>query len=628
MAETKVAEPNRAHPYVPQANGSQPTGSQPNASLAIQPSTKEPAESLLASRAERWRQLYAKATERGGRRVAIALVGITVAYHYSLVTLMRTLDVDTPLAYLGLVPFIALILVAARHAAPNHEPPIHDRQLDYIVGVPLLMVALAMVALLPVRLSTLFWVWRVDLLSLPLFVAGTVSIVFGVRALWRLRLPIGFLLLAWPVPYTWFLNNWLQDFTDFTIAAVRVGVGVVGVARAIPGPNGIFAIPYPSDPFQVSVASACSGVNSMVGFLLVGSAFAALVRGRRLPKLAWLFGGLVLIWALNVFRILVILAVGRQWGEGVAIDGFHPVLGLVTFSFGVLVMILVMPRFGLRMVFQRQGSGAVEGSARELSPRTVRPAVPRARLALSVVTAAAVLLAAANAGLRDFELVADDLGQPRLAAFSEAMAGPQGWAGYQSDSYTWAKRYFGDDSSWNRYLYSSSAAAGTSAFRSPSPVITDVISTSDLSSFSTYGLEACYNFHGYRLYSTKDVDLGGGITGKVLSYYHPKLKRDWTSVYWHWPVRSGGEKRFERVVMMMVGTEQSELAAPAPRGGVNLGIGVTNRLQGSEDKKLDQSLERTGSFLVSFAQETVARHGDATTGPPSTGTPPPPVVPA
>jgi len=571
------------------------------------------------ARAKRWTwprvkvgvpRFYARFGERGGQRVAIALLVITVAYHYSLVTLMRTLDVDTPLAYLGLVPFIALLLVAARHASPAHEPPIHDRQLDYILGIPLLLVALAIVAFLPVRLSTLFWVWRVDLLSLPLFVAGTVAIVFGVRALWRLRLPIGFLLLAWPVPYTWFLNNWLQSFTDFTIAAVRVGVGILGVARFVPGPNGIFAIPHSAAPFQVSVASACSGVNSVVGFLLVGSAFATLVRGRRLPKLAWLFGGLVLIWSLNVIRILVILVIGKQWGEGVAIDGFHPVLGLVTFSGGILAMILVMPRFGLRMVFQRrrnEGERAPEGAAGEGG----RVAVPRARLALSVVTVVAVLLAVADAGLRDYELVADDLGQPRLAAFSQATDGPQGWAGYESDSYSWAKRYFGESSSWHRYLYSSSGAAGTPAFRSSSPVVTDVISTSDLSTFSTYGLEACYNFHGYRLYTTRDVDLGGGITGKVLSYYHPKLKKDWTTVYWHWPVRSDEGKRFERVVMMMVDTDKADLASPAPKSGItrNLGIGVANRLQGIEDKRLGESLDRTSSFLVSFARDTVSRHG-------------------
>ena len=44
--------------------------------------------------------------------------------------------------------------------------------------------------------------------------------------------------------------------------------------------------------------------------------------------------------------------------------------------------------------------------------------------------------------------------------------------------------------------------AGTSpdlALPSSSPVTADVVSTSNLRSFSAYGIEACYRFHGYKL---------------------------------------------------------------------------------------------------------------------------------
>jgi len=260
-----------------------------------------------------------RAVARQARIVAIFVAVVIVAYHYSFSTLLRTLKTDTPLAYLGLVPFIALALAAARVRPMKPEPDIHDREVDYIIGVPLLLASLAINLLLPVRLSTMYWVWRVDLLALPLFVAGAISILFGVRTLWRLRFPVLFLLFAWPLPYTVLLMQQLQNFTNATLAAVKGALGVVSVASPATGSDGsLFNITHAGKTFQVSVASACSGVNGLVGYTLVTAAFLSIVKGRWFKKIAWLVLGLVTIWLLNVARILIIFAVGKQWGEAVA----------------------------------------------------------------------------------------------------------------------------------------------------------------------------------------------------------------------------------------------------------------------------------------------------------------------
>jgi hypothetical protein len=67
---------------------------------------------------------------------------------------VRALDLDTPLAYLGLVPFMALGIGLLRARPEPGEPAIHDREIDYIVGVPLLAIALLVVTLLTGRLSS------------------------------------------------------------------------------------------------------------------------------------------------------------------------------------------------------------------------------------------------------------------------------------------------------------------------------------------------------------------------------------------------------------------------------------------------------------------------------------------
>lgn len=560
-------------------------------------------------------------------RVALVLATITVAYHFSLQTLVRSLGVETPLAYLGLVPIIALMLAAARSQAADHEPDIHDRQLDYIVGMPLLAAALVMLIILPVRLSSLFWVWRLDLLSLPLFVAGAISIAFGVRAMWRLRFPIGFLLLAWPLPYSLFLTNWLQSFTDLTVAGLRVALTVFEVGRGVPGSDGsLFAITHGTTEFVVSVASACSGVNGMLGFVLAGTAFASLVKGGRLPKLMWLMGGLALIWALNVGRILLIFAVGTGWGERVAIDGLHPYIGLVVFCLGVLLMIFAMPLFGLRIapkgrtpgpatgpppitrLFSAEHALAPEPMAAAASPTPARRPIPLSRIAVSLVVVLGLLMGVANRDLRDYELVADDLGAPRLAAFAANQPRPPGWSVGLSDTYTWATRFFGDDSSWNRYTYTTSGT-GASPFSSSAPVIADVISTSDLGSFTTYGLEACYSFHGYTINDSRNVDLGGGITGRVVSHFNTSTNSDWTSIVWHWPVQSDLGTRFERVVLIMLNAATSTLDTPEADLSVtrSLGLGLSDELQGGPtDDGINLQLRRTQDFMTAFAQSVVA----------------------
>jgi exosortase/archaeosortase family protein len=548
---------------------------------------------------------------------------VVVAYHYSFSTLLRTLKTDTPLAYLGLVPFIALALAAVRARPLKPEPDIHDREVDYIVGVPLLLSSLAINLLLPVRLSTMFWVWRVDLLALPLFVAGAIAILFGVRTLWRLRFPIVFLLFAWPLPYTKLLMAQLQNFTNATLAAVNTALGVVAVASPASSSDGsLFNISHAGKTFQVSVASACSGVNGLVGYTLVTAAFLSIVKGRWFMKALWLVLGLLAIWVLNVFRILLIFWVGKQWGESVAIDALHPYLGLVTFSLGVLVMLAVMRRFGLEVnlpapkakrakataaVAAGDGADAVgSGPPEEPVPpeRPPRAPVPKTRFAVILVVALGLLSGVANASLRSFDLVSDSLGAPRLDAFLTHPDHPDGWTVRKLAQYDWAKPFFGDNSLWYRYQLNYDGKS-PSAFHTSASVIADVIDTDDLSTFSTYGIEACYNFHGYELKSSNTVDLGG-VVAHVLTYRNTAIHSDWTNVYWHWPVKTPEGTRYERVNLMVINSAKVDFTAPVPSPSVarSLGIRIEDALTGGSSGG-SGSLDKTKAFLAAFAADLV-----------------------
>jgi exosortase/archaeosortase family protein len=72
-----------------------------------------------------------------------------------------------------------------------------------------------------------------------------------------------------------------------------------------------------------SIDVACSGVYSLIGFLIFAVFIAYITRGRLWDKGAILVLGIPLIIALNVIRITTILAIGNAYGDELALQVFH-----------------------------------------------------------------------------------------------------------------------------------------------------------------------------------------------------------------------------------------------------------------------------------------------------------------
>jgi len=543
----------------------------------------------------RWRDFQPRT--RTAVQLATLLGAIVVAYWYSLSTLFQTAEMQTPLAYISLVPFIALGLAALGSRPDRVEPSIHDRQLDYIVGVPLIATAVTTNMLLPGKLSAMFWVWRIDLLSLPVFVAGVVALLFGVRVLWRQKLAIGYLVLAWPWPYSTVLLRVLDVSTSATVDGLHLILRAMPVARPVASGDGsLFEVVHHGSSFPISIVSACSGINGIVGFLLVGVAFVGIVRGPWVRKLLWLVMGMLFLWIVNLGRLVFIFWAGRMWGEHIAINILHPFVGMVTFSIGVAILTLAIRPMG--MAIGRLGPRDhtdVEDRSPDVPRSRGVPAVPKIFVAIALVAAVTMVLSVADFGLRSYNLVATASGEPKLLAFRSAPAAPRGWRFRVTDEFNWAKPLFGDDSTWIRYTF---VNAGGGDLHSSYGVTADIIDTSDLQTFSAYGVEACYQFHGFALQDVAQADIGGGITGQTLSFTGPS-HQSWSVVYWIVPVKVAQSIRYERFVLYLLNVP----------GGTGVQISRSIHL-----KNVAGSLGGTGSsavliqnraFLVDFAHELI-----------------------
>jgi len=533
-----------------------------------------------------------------------ALLGVVIiAYSYSLTTLLQLADLNTPLAYVSLVPLISLILAAVHSQPARPEPSIHDRQTDYIIGIPLMGAALLINFLLPSKLSAMFWVWRIDLLTLPFFVAGAVSVIFGVRVLWRQKLAVGFLFLAWPYPYTTVLLGVLDFFTSATLYGMAKIVRFTHTAKLVGSLNaGVFTVVHNGHPFNLSVVSACSGVSSVVGFLLVGTAFAATVRGPWLRKILWLAGGMVLLWAINLGRITLIFWTGQHFGEHFAIAVLHPFIGLVTFTLGIGIMILFIKPMGLRLYV---GEGRTKTQLSMTTTETNEKAqnqrgvlaVPKVYLAVSVVLVLGILVGFSNVGLQSYNLVANVAGESKLISYVDGPVTPIGWTSRYETTYTWAEPLFGEGSVWNRYILSPALGGDLHA---NTEVVADVIDSPQLETFSAYGVEQCYQFHGYTLANVSQVALGGGITGQSLAYTSQQYG-SWSIVYWIVPVERETKTVYERVVLYV--QNKRGVIAPATEGqqaGIKT---LAGPLGGNSAAQV--VLLQNRDFLVAYARELI-----------------------
>lgn len=534
----------------------------------------------------------------------LLLIGcVLAAYHYSLGMTMHTLGADSPLAYLGLVPLIALALGFVAISPRRGEPEVHDRFLDRMVAVPGFVVCLVVMIVVPPRLSSFFWLNRIDLLTLPIFVASTVALLFGARALIRCRSAILFLLLAWPVPYRAALEVGLDGFTKLSAKAVGAVLHFLPIATPVPVLEGGFRVDGPGGAFNLVVATQCSGANGLLGFLLIAGAATLVTAGKTSRKVLWLVAGSAVVWLFNVVRILIVFAAGKFWGESVALDGFHPYTGLVTFSLATAIMVWVMPKFGLRL-----GLGSIRPAA--LTHSTHR-AVPRWRTAAIVCLVLSFVVGVFDSGLSAYDPVISALGTPRVTAFNSALDSVTGFTGRPVDHFDWSKRFFGEKSDWTRYEF---AGQGADGLTSQLPVTADVVTTDDSQTFNDFGVEACYRFHGYDVENLREVDIGRGQTASMLTWTDQTQAGTgqkpirWTALYWYWPVASHGTIRYQRVILLFNTSSGGNVTAPPVSKQLTrqLGLGLDERLHGLDDQPLAKRDAQVREFLVGFAQRLVA----------------------
>jgi hypothetical protein len=221
-----------------------------------------------------------------------------------------------------------------------------------------------------------------------------------------------------------------------------------------------------------------------------------------------------------------------------------------------------------------------------------------------------VVAAAANVGLRQFELVERPTGQPLLAQ-AAVLSGPVGgWSLQPERSPAWAGSA-GRDVDWARYRYLRAAGEPAAA---TSSVVLDLLTTPALGALSAHGLESVYPLHAHRLAASRQVQLGGGVIGHAVVYRARYTTGAWVAVSWDWPVRAGDGFAYERVVLSVGGASDAELTPPAPPAAApaaDLRGALVDVLGGGPAGSATPAEARTLDFLGGFGRRVVTASAEA-----------------
>jgi exosortase B len=203
--------------------------------------------------------------------------------------------------------------------------------------------------------------WALIALSLLLYVLGRsqeffqfevgsmIPLLFGVvlalrgwQAAKRLWFPICFLCFFVPLPGS-LLDAILVPLKQYVSAIVEFSLHLLGYPVARSG------VVLTIGPYQLLIANACSGLNSMIALSGVGLLFMYLIKHpSRVYNLLLLLAILPIAFLANIIRVTLLMLITYHFGDGAG-QAFHDYAGYleIVFAFGAFFAFdaLVSPLF-------------------------------------------------------------------------------------------------------------------------------------------------------------------------------------------------------------------------------------------------------------------------------------------
>jgi len=256
------------------------------------------------------------------------------------------------------IPFIFTYLIYRKRkmltavtALETQNQPKETKHLPTIAGILLSATAI----LLYWYGSYTFTPLEYHISALPIFTAGLALILFNPQTLRQLAFPIAFLILLTPPPsdILYGLGSTLSVISSEASYGIVNALGVPSTLSSEYGNPTIFITRANGATMSFAVDIACSGVYSLIGFLIFAFFIAYIIRDKPQKKLGLFIVGVPLIYLLNIIRITAILLIGYHYGEETALQAFHLLGGWVLIFLGTLLLLAISEKIFKTQIFAK-----------------------------------------------------------------------------------------------------------------------------------------------------------------------------------------------------------------------------------------------------------------------------------
>lgn len=200
----------------------------------------------------------------------------------------------------------------------------------------LLALGLAMYAL-----GRMAGVSSVEFASQLLVVAASLLLVKGPKGLRAVAFPVFYLVFMVPLPGT--LVDALTEPLKHWISII-----VVEVLHAVGYPIGRTGVMITVGPYELLVADACSGLNSMFSLAALGALFIHIMRrSSRLHTALLVLAIVPIAFAANIVRVITLVLVTYHFGDAAGQGFLHGAAGIV------LMLVALLAFFALDQLLAR-----------------------------------------------------------------------------------------------------------------------------------------------------------------------------------------------------------------------------------------------------------------------------------
>jgi len=291
---------------------------------------------------------------------AIAVLGATLTIYFQDLLIVANEAIQSELmSHILAIPFLLAYLLYRKRkmlrATIPFETTNRTRKPTYtreIIGALLCLTAF----LLYWHGSYTFHSLEYHMVSLPLFTAGLVLIVFNTKTLKILAFPIAFLLFLTPPPLEimYAAGTTLSTISSEAAYNFLKAIGLPVSLAYQYGTPVIILQKTGGSPLTFAVDIACAGIYSLLGFTIFAVFVAYIARGAAWKKLIMFLIGIPLIYSLNITRIIITVLMGNQYGMQVAMQTFHLLGGWALIFIGTLILLTISEKIFKIQIFARK----------------------------------------------------------------------------------------------------------------------------------------------------------------------------------------------------------------------------------------------------------------------------------